>query len=72
MPKYPKQVLEPLKLIVENLHEDDVQMLTVPTASPGSPPGPGSDAPRSLAFTRELYIERCAHPHDSALCQTIA
>ena len=63
-----------MKLIIENLHEDDVQMLTVPTptASPASPPGPRGDAPRSLAFTRELYIERCAHPHDSALCQTIA
>ena len=58
-----------MKLIVENLHEDDVQMLTVPTPtpSPASPPGPRGDAPRSLAFTRELYIERCAHPHDSTL-----
>jgi hypothetical protein len=44
-------------------------MLTVPTTtpSPASPPGPRGDAPRSLAFTRELYIERCAHPHDSTL-----
>ncbi|MDB2384752.1 glutamine--tRNA ligase, partial [Endozoicomonas sp.] len=55
-------VLKPLKLVITNLPEGDVQALTAP-AHPNKP----ELGQRTLPFTRELYIDRSDFTEDTTL-----